>query len=86
MSDLDPVHDAVERLEWAERGDDETPASRFRAFTRRTALTGGAAGMAALLLQACGGDDDNGAAAQGGGAERHLRLAAEVQLRAASTM
>jgi simple sugar transport system substrate-binding protein len=68
MSDLDPVHDAVERLEWAERGEDETPHSRWRNFTRRTALTGGAAGMAALLLQACGDDDDNGASAQGGGA------------------
>jgi simple sugar transport system substrate-binding protein len=68
MSDLDPVHDAVERLEWAERGEDETPFSRWRALTRRTALTGGAAGMAALLLQACGDDDDNGASAQGGGA------------------
>jgi simple sugar transport system substrate-binding protein len=68
MSDLDPVHDAVERLEWDERREDETPYSRWRAFTRRTALTGGAAGMAALLLQACGGDDDdNGASAQGGG-------------------
>jgi simple sugar transport system substrate-binding protein len=65
MSDLDPVHDAVERLEWAERADDETPASRLRAFTRRTALTGGAAGAAALLLQACGGDDDNDADAAG---------------------
>jgi simple sugar transport system substrate-binding protein len=59
MSDLDPVHDAVERLEWAERAEDETPASRFRAFTRRTALTGGAAGVAALMLQACGGDGTN---------------------------
>jgi simple sugar transport system substrate-binding protein len=68
MSDLDPVHDAVERLEWAEREEDETPYSRWRALTRRTALTGGAAGMAALLLQACGDDDDNGATAQGGGA------------------
>jgi simple sugar transport system substrate-binding protein len=68
MSDLDPVHDAVERLEWAEREEDETPYSRWRALTRRTALTGGAAGMAALLFQACGDDDDNGATAQGGGA------------------
>lgn len=72
MSDLDPVHDAIERLEWTERGEDETPHSRWRDFTRRTALTGGAAGMAALLLQACGGDDDNGAAAQGGGAAAEI--------------
>ena len=65
MSDLDPVHDAVERLEWTERKDDETPASRWRSFTRRTALTGTAAGTAALLLQACGGGDDNEAGAAG---------------------
>ncbi len=55
MSDHDPVDDAVERLEWDERGQDDTPASRFRSFTRRTALTGGAAGAAALMLEACGG-------------------------------
>jgi simple sugar transport system substrate-binding protein len=72
MSDLDPVHDAVERLEWDERGEAETPHSRWREFSRRTALTGGAAGMAALLLQACGGDDDNGASAQGGGAAANI--------------
>ena len=55
MSDHDPVDDAVERLEWDERGQDDTPASRFRSFTRRTALTGGAAGAVALALEACGG-------------------------------
>src|SRR5882724_13641186 len=55
MSDHDPVDDAVERLEWDEREQDDTPASRFRSFTRRTALTGGAAGAVALALEACGG-------------------------------
>jgi simple sugar transport system substrate-binding protein len=72
MSDLDPVHDVVERLDWDERREEETPSSRWRSFTRRTALTGGAAGMAALLLQACGDDDDNGATAQGGGAAAEI--------------
>jgi simple sugar transport system substrate-binding protein len=54
MSELDPIHDAVERLEWAEGKQEETPESRLRALTRRTALTGGAAGIAAAMLAACG--------------------------------
>jgi simple sugar transport system substrate-binding protein len=56
MSDLDPVHDALERLEWAEakQDPDDSPVTRWRAMTRRTALTGGAAGIAAAMLAACG--------------------------------
>src|ERR1700760_3931964 len=55
MSDLDPVHDALERLEWADdKAGDDTPAARLKAVTRRTALTGGAAGIAAAMLAACG--------------------------------
>src|SRR3954462_330478 len=54
MSELDPVHDALERLEWAEGKEEETPVTRWRAVTRRTALTGGAAGLAAAMLGACG--------------------------------
>src|SRR3954465_13930830 len=60
MSELDPVHDALERLEWAEGKQEETPASRWRAVTRRTALTGGAAGLAAAMLGACGSSQDSG--------------------------
>ncbi|HEY2258061.1 MAG TPA: sugar ABC transporter substrate-binding protein [Solirubrobacteraceae bacterium] len=70
MSDEDVVHDAVERLEWDERKQDETPASKLRQFTRRTALTGGAAGIAALALEACGGSSSSSsstASASGGG-------------------
>jgi simple sugar transport system substrate-binding protein len=63
---LDPVHDAVERLEWAERDEDETPHKKWRAFTRRAALTGGAAGMAAVLLDACGGGGSSTSSAAGG--------------------
>jgi simple sugar transport system substrate-binding protein len=59
MSELDPVHDALERLEWAEGKQDETPVTRWRAVTRRTALTGGAAGIAAAMLGACGGSKGN---------------------------
>jgi simple sugar transport system substrate-binding protein len=73
MSDLDPVHDAIERLEWAEGKQDATPQSRLRAVTRRSALTGGAAGIAAAILAACGSSKSTNskatatAAAQGGG-------------------
>jgi len=50
MSDADVVHDAVERLEWDERREDDNPFKRLRQFTRRSALTGGAAGVAASTL------------------------------------
>jgi simple sugar transport system substrate-binding protein len=55
MADPDIINDAVERLEWDERKEEETPYKRWRQFTRRSALTGGAAGVAALILEACGG-------------------------------
>jgi simple sugar transport system substrate-binding protein len=55
VSDLDPVHEALERLEWEDARQEPTPRSRLRAFSRRAALTGGAAGLAAAILQACGG-------------------------------
>jgi simple sugar transport system substrate-binding protein len=68
--------DAVERLEWDERkkDPDPTPLSKFRQLTRRTALTGGAAGIAAVMLEACGGSSSSSSsssstasAATGGG-------------------
>jgi simple sugar transport system substrate-binding protein len=55
---MDPVHDAIERLEWEDARGEETPHSRLRALTRRTALTGGAAGLATAILTACGGGGD----------------------------
>ena len=67
MSDHDVVNEAVERLEWMERAQDPTPASRLRGLTRRTALSGGAAGLAALALNACGGSSKDTKAAQSGG-------------------
>ena len=55
MSDpKDLMGDAVERLEWDERKQEDTPHKRLSQLTRRTALTGGAAGIAALVLEACG--------------------------------
>jgi simple sugar transport system substrate-binding protein len=59
MSQEDVVHDAVERLEWDERKEENTPMKRMRQFTRRTALTGGAAGVAALMIEACGGSSSS---------------------------
>jgi simple sugar transport system substrate-binding protein len=56
MSELDPVHEAVERLEWHDSKQEETPHTRWAAFTRRAALTGGAAGLVSTLIAACGGD------------------------------
>ena len=55
MSPEDFLGDSVERLEFDERREPESPAKRMKQVTRRTALTGGAAGIAAIALQACGG-------------------------------
>lgn len=69
MSDSDILGDAIERLEWDERKEEESPLKSWRQMTRRTALTGGAAGAAALILQACGssGGGGTGTAAASGG-------------------
>jgi simple sugar transport system substrate-binding protein len=67
-SDEDLVHDAVERLEWDERKEGEHPRRRLRQLTRRTALTGGAAGLAALVLEACGGASPRASASGGASA------------------
>jgi simple sugar transport system substrate-binding protein len=70
MSEHDIVDDAIERLEWDERDSDESPFKRMRQLTRRTALTGGAAGVAALVLEACGSSKStsSASAASSGGA------------------
>ena len=69
MADEDIIYDAVERLEWDERKEDDSPFKRFRQFTRRTALTGAAAGIAATVIEACGGSSGttSSTAATGGG-------------------
>src|SRR3954454_17658297 len=61
MSELDPVHEALERLEWADSKQEETPSTRLRALTRRAALTGGAAGIASAMLAACGSSQPDNA-------------------------
>jgi simple sugar transport system substrate-binding protein len=72
VSELDPIHEALERLEWHDEQQEETPQSRLRAFSRRTAMTGGAAGLAATILAACGSSSkstttSSANAASGGG-------------------
>ncbi len=66
MSKEDVVYEAVERLEWDERKEDDTPHKRLRQFTRRTALTGGAAGIAAMMIEACGGSSSSSSSSAGG--------------------
>jgi simple sugar transport system substrate-binding protein len=53
LPDNDIVDDAIERLEWRDKRSGDV--SRVAQITRRTALTGGAAGLTAALLDACGG-------------------------------
>jgi len=68
MADMpDILGDAVERLEWDERKEDQTPYKKWRQVTRRTALTGGAAGIAAFALEACGSSSKPGTASASGG-------------------
>ena len=91
MSDLDPVHEAIERLEWEDAKQEETPHSRLAAVTRRTALTGGAAGLARGVLAACGGGNEPTSTSKAASAqrrhagERHLQDLEEAQVRASST-
>ena len=56
MSELDPVNEALERLEWQDAREEETPQSRLGAMTRRAALTGSAAALVSTAIAACGGD------------------------------
>jgi simple sugar transport system substrate-binding protein len=79
MADPDIVHDAIERLEWDERKQEDNPFKRLRQMTRRTALTGGAAAIAATVLEACGSSSKttsaaattNGAAGTFGSSKAH---------------
>lgn len=56
----DAVDEVIERLEFADhRLQEDRPDRRWRDVTRRTALSGGAAGLATLILQACGGSSNS---------------------------
>jgi simple sugar transport system substrate-binding protein len=64
MSKADDIlGDAIERLEWDERKEEDSPAKNWKQMTRRTALSGGAAGIAALILEACGSSKKTSSAA-----------------------
>src|ERR1039458_3922765 len=63
MSDTDQAHEAVEHLEYAERLEVDRPGFDRRAFLRRTALTGVAAGSVGSLLSACGSSASSGSGA-----------------------
>ena len=54
MSDTDQAHEAVERLEYFDGKETDRPGFDRRAFLRRTALTGVAAGSVGSILSACG--------------------------------
>ena len=64
MSELDPVHDALERLEWQDAREDAPERSPLAAFSRRAALTGGAAGLVSTMIAACGGDGNKPASSK----------------------
>src|ERR1700751_974319 len=60
MSDSDHSLDAVERLEYLDRRQADRPGFDRRAFLRRTALTGVAAGSVGSILSACGSSASSG--------------------------
>ncbi len=67
MSETEFFGDTIERLEWDERKLEDNPHKRWRQLTRRTALTGGAAGIAAMVLEACGSSSSSTSASASGG-------------------
>jgi simple sugar transport system substrate-binding protein len=60
MADTDQAYEAVERLEHLDRQDVGRGGIDRRAFLRRTALTGMAAGSASAILSACGSSASSG--------------------------
>jgi len=60
MSDTIQVHDPVEPIEHAERSFVEKPGFDRRAFLRRSAMTGLAAGSVSSILAACGSSASSG--------------------------
>ena len=89
MTDPDIVHDAVERLEWDERKEEDNPFKRLRQITRRSALTGGAAAIAATVLEACGSSSSSSSSAAtadgGGGGRCGIRQEPQVQFNSSTT-
>ena len=67
MSEVDAVIEAAGRLEHSDRVESAGSGFDRRAFLRRTALTGVAAGSASTLLAACGSGGTSSSGASGGG-------------------
>jgi len=67
MADTDQAHEAVAQLEGLDRGDVGRAGFDRRAFLRRTAVTGMAAGSVGTLLSACGSSNSSSASSGGGG-------------------
>jgi simple sugar transport system substrate-binding protein len=65
MSDTDQANEAVEKLDFLDRGDEDRPGFDRRTFLRRTALTGVAAGSVSTLLAACGSSASTSSGASG---------------------
>ncbi len=65
MSDTDQANEAVEQLDFIDRRQEvDGPGFDRRAFLRRTALTGVAAGSVSTLLAACGSSASSGSGAK----------------------
>jgi simple sugar transport system substrate-binding protein len=60
MADIDQAHDLVERLDYADSPGFASPGFDRRAFLRRSALTGIAAGSVGTILSACGSSASSG--------------------------
>jgi simple sugar transport system substrate-binding protein len=68
MADTDQAQGAVEGLDYLDRQDVGRGGIDRRAFLRRTALTGMAAGSASAILTACGSSASSGSSGGGGSA------------------
>jgi simple sugar transport system substrate-binding protein len=64
MSELDPVNDALERLEWQEAQEGAPERHPLAAISRRAALTGGAAALVSTAIAACGGSGNKPASSK----------------------
>jgi simple sugar transport system substrate-binding protein len=65
MSESDQVRDAIERLDYLDQPDIGGHGFDRRAFLRRTALTGVAAGSVSTILAACGSSASSGGSSAG---------------------
>jgi simple sugar transport system substrate-binding protein len=65
MSDTDQVHEALEAIDSLDGSGTARPGFDRRAFLRRTALTGVAAGSVGTILNACGSSASSGGGSSG---------------------